>query len=279
MLDLFEMANANGDAIQAAFESLLAGLSPPEDDLVREFATWVEAEALISINARLFVIVELLTGGHYQNIYEWAEERSRLSGRSAEDILRERLHEHYGKRMAFDRAFKGGELFCYGTLNAGGIGSPQYSDTNPYAIVLGRPFYSSLANVAYLPGDSLTICFTAEEAFDEDMAMRCAAPHTHRHILAAKECGKEVLPADKRGWPDVLVSKTRYFEAVFIGTVSIDEVSCIRVLKSEYERMWDLAFADFGRKTDNDATRALMHDFIQLRRAVVNGTVLLEVIE
>jgi hypothetical protein len=120
MLDLFAIAKGNANAVQTAFESVVAAMPPDQAVVVREFAAWVEAEALISINVKLFVIVEFLNGGRYQNTHEWAQEQARLSGRSAEDALRERLHRFYDKRVAFDRAFKNGELFRYGALNAGG---------------------------------------------------------------------------------------------------------------------------------------------------------------
>jgi hypothetical protein len=128
----------------------------------KQFAAWVEAEALISINVKLFVIVELLNGGRYQNTFEWAQEQAVLSGRSVDDALRERLHKFYDKRVTFDRAFNNGEQFRYGALNGGGVGLPEY---DPYCVVLTRTFQRSLTDIAWLPGDSLKICFASDGSF------------------------------------------------------------------------------------------------------------------
>ena len=67
------------------------------------------------------------------------------------------------------------------------------------------------------------------------------------------------------------------FEVVFVGDVSLNTVQCVRGLKSEYDRMWDMAFASFGRKL-GDAERALVHDFVQMRRGVVDGKIQVEVV-
>jgi hypothetical protein len=62
MLDLFAVADANANAVQTAFESVVVAMPPDRASSVREFAAWVEAEARISINVRLFVIVDFLSG-------------------------------------------------------------------------------------------------------------------------------------------------------------------------------------------------------------------------
>jgi len=274
MLDLFAIARGNANRVQAAFESVVASMLPAQAALVREFAAWVEAEALISINVKLFVIVEFLNGGRYQNTYEWAQEQSRLSGRSAEDALRERLHKHYEKRVTFDRAFKDGEQFRYGALNGGGAGLPEY---DPYCVVLLRDSQISPEGIAYLPGDSLKICFAADGSFDPTVIESRTTPHTHRHLMAANERAIEVPLANKQEWPGLVASPGRYFEVVFIGDVSLETVECVRVLKTEYDRMWDMAFANFGRKL-RDAERALVHDFVQMRRGVIDGRIQVEVV-
>lgn len=274
MLDLFAIARGNANAVQAAFESVIADMPPERAALVRDFANWVEAKALISINVKLFVIVEFLNGGRYQNIYEWAQEQSRLSGRPAEDALRERLHEHYEKRTAFDRAFVNGERFRYGALNGGSAGLPEY---DPYCVVLARNSETSLVNIACLPGDSLKICFEADGSFDPTAVQSRTAPHTHRHLMAARERAGEVPLVDKHEWHGLVASPGRYFEVVFIGDVFLRTIDCVRVAKTENERMWDMAFASFGRKL-GDAGRALVDDFVQLRRGVEDGRIRVEVV-
>ena len=274
MLDLFAIAKGNANAVQTAFESAVSAMAPERAAVVREFAAWVEAEALVSINVKLFVIVEFLNGGHYQNAHEWAQEQSRLSGRSAEDALRERLHKFYDKRVAFDRALKNGQQFRYGVLNAGGAGLPEYG---PYCAVLTREFQASLSDIAMLPGDSLNICFASDGSFDPAAVLSRTAPYSHRHLMAARERASELGPTDKRDWAALVASPGRYFEVVFVGDVSLNTVKCVRVLKTEYARMWDMAFASFGRDL-GDAERALVHDFVQMRRGVVDGTIQLEVV-
>ena len=213
MLDLFAIARANADAVQAAFESVVASMRPEQAALVQEFAAWIEAETSIAINVKLFVIVEFLNGGRYQNTYEWAREQSRLSGRSAEDALRERLHKFYEKRVTFDRAFKDGEKFRYGALNGGRAWLPEYA---PYCVVLSRNSMTSLSDIAYLPGDSLKICFKADGAFNTTVIESRTAPHTHRHLMAANERATDIPLANKPDWPELVASSDRYFEVVFI---------------------------------------------------------------
>lgn len=273
MRNLFAIANGNSDSIQTAFESVIANTTPEKASILREFAAWVEAKALISINVKTFVAVELLNGGSHQNMYEWAREQARLSGRSVEDALRERLHRFYEKRVAFDRAFEDGEQFRYGALNAGTAGLPEY---DPYSIILTREYQSSLSKVAYLPGDSLKICYR-DGSLDMSLIETQATPHSHRHLLATKELEAEVHLAKKCDWGVLVASSRRYFEVIFIGHVRLNAVECVRVLKSEHDRMWNLAFASFGRKL-TDAERALVHDFVQLRRGAMEGKVKIEIL-
>lgn len=274
MLDLFAIATGNADAVLRAFDSAVASLPAGQASAVREFAAWVEAEALVSLNLRLFVLVDVLHGQPYQNIHEWAREQARLSGRSSDDALRERLGGFYDKRVTFDRGLKNGEQFRYGALNAGGVGLPEYA---PYCAVLTRAFRNSLRDVALLPGDSLKICIAPDGTLDEAVVRNRTTPHTHRHWMAATERAGEIPAAHKRGWPELVVAPGRYFEVIFLGEVSLDSFQCVRVLKTEYDRMCDLAFANFGRKL-GDAERALVHDFIQLRRGTLNGKMQVEVI-
>lgn len=274
MLDLFAIAKGNGEAVQTAFDTAVAAMSSDESRVVREFAAWVEADALVSINVKLFVIADFLNGRRYQNIYEWAQEQSRLSGRSAAEALRERLGKFCDKRMAFDRAFKNGEAFRYGALNAGGAGLPEYA---PYCAVLNREFQASLSDVALLPGDSLKICLAADGTLNVAVVQNKTAPLTHRHLMAATERAGEVGSTAKRDWTGLVASPGRYFEVILIGDVSLDALECVRVLRTEYDRMWEMAFASFGRKL-GDAERALVHDFVQMRRGVVDGRIQVEIV-
>jgi hypothetical protein len=214
MLNLFAIAAANAPAIERRFQVAIENMALEEAAVVRRFASWVEAKALISINVQLYVVRNILDGEAHQNTYEFAEEMSRLCGWPAEDILRERLQDQYEKRIAFDTAFTGGQKFQYGAMHAGGTGVTDYG---PYCMVLTRRFQESLNQIAYLPGDSLKICLRADHSVDEDAVKHSAAPHTHRHVMVAAECSTRIPSGDEGGWPQLLASKDRYFEVVFIG--------------------------------------------------------------
>jgi hypothetical protein len=274
MLDLFAIARANADAVHAAFESTVAGLPEAKAAAVREFAAWVEAEALISINDRLYIVVELLTGGRYQTVHEWAREEASLTGQAVEDILRQRLGSFYHRRVAFDGAFKDGETFHYGTLNAGGAGLPKYGS---YCLVLTRTFQSALPQVAYLPGDTLRVCFSADGQLDHTKVKALATPHSHRHEMVATRRAAGVVFTPKPDWPDLVIRPGQCFEAVFVGEVVLQGLDCVRVAKAEYDRMWALTFASCGAKP-GDAERALMHDFRRLLIAKKDNKVNLEVV-
>ena len=274
LLDLFSIAKDNAAAVQTAFESTIAALPEKQARVMDEFASWVEAEALISINVKLYVIVEILAGRCYQNTHEWAREQSRLSGRNAEELLRERLREFYERRVAFDRACISGESFRYGALNAGGAGLVEW---DPYCAVLTRDFQTSLSDIALLPGDSLRICFGSDGSLNTGVIQSRAVPYTHRHWMVAKERANELHSTRRIDWAGLVLSPRRYFEVLFTDNVSLQAVHCVRVLKTEYDRKWEMAFANFAKEL-NEADRALVNDFVQLQRAVVDGKVELEVI-
>jgi hypothetical protein len=274
MLNLFLIASANPPAIEEAFEAAVTAMSPEQANSLREFAAWVDTDARISISVKLFVIGDLLNGRAYQNKHEWAHEQVGHSGRTPDEILRENLGSYYEKRIAFDNAFNDGVRFRYGALNAGNLGLTKYGQC---CIVLTRAFEESLAEVAYLPGDSLEICLREDAGLDENAVRKLPAPRSHRHVMVAVQRATEVPPVGKREWPGLVASDSRYFEAVFIGDVSLATVEYVCMSKSENDRQWELAFANFGRKL-SDAERALAHDFVVLRRGVSEGRIQLKVI-
>ena len=274
MLDLFAIADANAPAIEERFQAVLAEMPAERAALVREFASWVRTNALISINVKLYVVGDLLNGEPLRNAYEFVDELARLSGLAAEELMRGCLKGYYERRVAFDRAFKDGERFRYGAMHAGGAGLTDYG---PYCVVLTRGFQESLAEIAYLPGDSLNICFAADGTLDGDAVRRCATPHTHRHVMAASARATEIPALDKGQWHKLVALQGRHFEAIFIGDVSLQAVECVCVLKAENDQMWELLFASFGREAE-DAERALAHDFVVLQRGVAEGRLRLEVV-
>jgi len=154
MLDLFALAQANAASIEEEFGSLISSKSTEESKRLHEFADFILKAGLISINVRLHVLVELVSGRVHQNTYELAEELSQLSGRSATEILQERLQDYFDKRKNFDSAFSNGEQFRYGALYAGGVALTAYG---PYCIVLDRGYQESLTHVCALTAPLLTL--------------------------------------------------------------------------------------------------------------------------
>lgn len=276
MLDLFSIADKNADNIYKAFNNTITDLPDNEAKQAKEFAEWVEAEALISINLRLFVIAELLGGMPYRNIHEWAQEQATLSGRTKDEILRERLKGFYEKRMTFDQAFEKGEYFRYGALNAGCLGLFAYG---AYCAVLTCNFQQSLNQSAYLPDDSLENCFSNADKFDHNILEQSAAPYSHRHWLATNKRIAEVGQTPKKDWGQLLISPAskQYVEIIFIGEITMNSLQCIRISNEEYMQMWELAFGNFSR-SQSDAERAWVQDFNQLLHANKDGKIQLKVI-
>lgn len=274
MFDFFEAARVNDPALANGFRDRLTSLRRHESSLLTEFSDWVKFNTLISINTKLYVVIELLNGRPYQNIYEWADEQARLSGRSREEIMREQLGPYYDQRLRFDSEFEEGPKLRYGALNAGGLGTITY---DPYCVVLSSVFQQSLSNFACIPGDSLKICFLANGLFDKsDLATRIASAQWH--LLVTQERATEIAVVDKHEWPNLIVSATHYFEVIFIGNITRDAILSIRVSQAEYSSKWHLAFQNLGSKR-SEAERAVLNDFVQLRRAELDGRVKVEVLQ
>ena len=273
-LDLFALATNNATGLEDTFSNITGASTPEHATLIRDFALWVENETLISINVKLYVVGDLLTGRPHLNTYESALEAAALTGQETEDLVRLHLSTYYVKRTTFDRAFVDGERFRYGALYVGGAGLPEYA---PYCLVLAKQFQDALTQAACLSGDSLKVCFRGD-TFDEDSLKQCAAPfRTHRHVLVAIERAKEVTTTPKGEWPNLIAGGGRYFEVVFIGKVSLADLAFVSTLKSEYDRMLTLLLDSFGKKLD-EAGRANAHDFRVLLRGVKEGKLRLEVV-
>jgi len=274
MINIFDAARTNAEPIRRAFDEMLLRSTEAKAELIRQFATWVESETLISINTKLYVVTDLINGGNYHNTYEWAQEQSLLSGRPLEELLNERLGPHYEGRVAFDHEFENGENFRYGALNAGGSGLTYF---DPYCLVLTREFQLSLHDSACLPGDSLKLCFLTDGSLDFFRIADRIAPVDHSHLLVATERASEITGLNTAEWPVLIISSNRYFEVIFIGEITLASVGSVRVSKSEYDAKWDLTFLNLGADR-KEAERALVHDFFQLRRAEVQGRVKVEVL-
>lgn len=274
MLDLFISAQNNVDVIEAEFKSACVAAGPGQAEVMGRFAAWVEKESTISINVSLSVVISLLNGHRHQNIYEWAAEESRLTHRTMDSILRERLKRFYERRLMFDHAFEQGERFRYAALNAGGAGLPQYK---AYCMVMSRVYESALTQTAYWDGDSLEICLLSDGTLDPGIVVHRAVPRSHRQWLVAKERVSEMRSVQETDWSKLVIASDKYFEVVFIGDVSLGSLESVRIPASEQDRMWDMAFGSFGA-VHGPAERAVLDDFIKLNQASTNGRIKLEVL-
>lgn len=78
-------------------------------------------------------------------------------------------------------------------------------------------------------------------------------------------------------WQPLVALQGPYFDVIFIGEVLPKAVERVCVLKAEYDRMWNLAFASFGKKLD-PGERAVGNDFVTLQRGVKDGRLRLEIV-
>jgi hypothetical protein len=271
MFNLMELAAANGPRIEEAFTGALQ--TAPHPDRIREFATWVDNSCHITINVRLFVVADLLAGGKYLNEFERAALDSAFFRLPEEELLRKALGTFYGRRLAFSAAFEDGRKFYYGALTAGNGGLAKY---DAYCLQLKDDFIGKAASLAYLPGDSLKVCFSAGDGFEARAAL-LVTPHSHRHIMATtKYCTR--LPPNAADWPALLTTGSDYIEAIFVADVRLGAIAKIQILKAEYDRMLKLTLAMIDRKLD-EAERHLIYFFRTIIRAQRNNVIQVEVVQ
>jgi len=92
-----------------------------------------------------------------------------------------------------------------------------------------------------------------------------AALHSSRHALATIKHADVVSLTPEVEWPGLLCSNSDYIEAIVGVDVTNDSVGEVRIMHDEKKTLWDLAFADFGRKLE-PGERALTHDFATILR-------------
>lgn len=262
-MDLFAIATTNTAALETRLNECLEKLEQSSVLAVQGFAQWVEEHARVAINVRIPVLVELLEGRPHRNIYEWAEDMARLSGKTTDELLRERLGPFYDRRLAFDDSFKLGRRFRYGALNGGGAGLDSYG---AWCVVLaGQEFQQA----ACWQGDSL-------DSDAQSIAGRAVA-YSHRHRLVAAEQSERAATSDSGLWPMLLLDGKEYFEVVFVEPVTLATIGAVRVAHGTYRTLWDLAFNAFGTK-QSEAERALVSDFVCVLKAEQQGRIHLEVL-
>jgi hypothetical protein len=245
MIDLFTVATSNGPRLSDEFQSMRTTLGPADRDCLDRFAARVESDGRIAINMRVDVLLELIAASKYLNMYEWAQERARWSPKSAEEILQERLGPYHQPRISFEAAFKDGKQFRYGSLNIGGAGATGYGD---FCAIVDDELPSVNMPVVYFRGDSLKSYVEPGATVDLVAVQRDAAPHSHRHHLAALKHGSDVAHIPEEQWPRRVCSEDEYIEAIFVGNLTSQAIERVRMLKSDHDRYFELAFVDFSKK-------------------------------
>jgi hypothetical protein len=272
-MNLFAIALANADALAQALEDLLASLPANEAMRLSRFSERIQRDGRISINMRQSVLISFLGFLEHQNIYEWADESARESSLPRDTILREKLGRFYRRRTTFDGAFEDGERFRYGALNIGGAGAPQYGE---FCVVLAHRFSSDRSEVAYLRSDSLKTYLRRGPALDEAALRRDAAPHSHRHSLAAVKHARE-LGGSEDSWPLLICSASDFVEAVFAGPLAAQDAEVVRMPQRDHDFRFHYAFEEFrGRLSKAD--KILCADFRTARRWMHERGISLEVV-
>ena len=271
-MNIFALAGDNSSSLQARFESAKAEKSLEELATIERFAERVLGTSQVSINMYPWVLAGIIVKGEYKNIYEWAEEQSSLSGRSMDEILREKLGSFCDRRLAFDGSFEHGRSFRYGALNMGGVCG--FGD-RPFCIVLRQDFPERADAVAYLRSDSLKTYVDAAGRIDEQTLAEGLASHSSRHYLTTLKHIGQIPVTHETEWHLLVCSDKDYVEAIFTGTVTTDEFDEVRVPDAEFDKLWDITFADYGRKRPiGDA--ALAAHFEMILRAEQEGVICLK---
>lgn len=280
-MNLFTIAASNGASFPERIEELRAELPEGERGALDRFTDRALRDGRVAINMRQSVLSSFLATATYQNVYDWAKARARRSTKTEDAILRERLGAFYDRRVAFDRAFEGGERFRYGALNIGGAGATSYGS---FCAVIGERAPAELFDVAYLPGDSLKTYLHAacddpgRAVVDADAIQRDAAPHVNRHHLAALKHGRGVCASPEPRWPSLLSSATDYIEALFVGDLRPSDLQCVRMARSDHDVYFAYAFEDFRAKL-GEADRVLVESFVTILEQLEARGVALEVVD
>lgn len=269
-LDLLAAAKANVNRLEDQFNTLVASCSPPELGLLQQFANDVVANGRVAINMRPWIAADFVHNNRYQNMYATVAEEAELSGRSPNELLRERLGTFFETRTTFDSSFDRGARFQYGALNIGGAGATRYGI---FCVVLNRDFSEDCELVVYLKTDSLSGYMAAGGTLEEAALGRDIAPDTHRQQLAALKHAHE-LELHDGNWAKMLCSENEYIEVIFVVNLETGMVAEVRIAEHNYQELWDLCFNSHGRAL-SPGEKALAFDFLTMLRAARDGTITL----
>lgn len=232
-MNLFEVARDNAAAYLQRYEDLRSTTDPAAVPALERFFQAVEQDGRLAVNRRQTVLVRFLAlRGRFYNLYEWADYLAGISGRPREELLREQLKDWYDRRMVFDHHLEHGERLRYGALNLGGLGSVHFGD---YCLVFAESFAAGLAELAWLPADSLKTYLLPDGTVDEAGLRRDACPHSHRHHLAALKHGAEAAAAPEAHWPALLCSHAGFLEGLFVAQPSPGDLQAVRMKRSDFD--------------------------------------------
>lgn len=273
-MNLFAIAAGNAEALEKALDELLASSTAEEASRLSRFAERIQRAGRIAVNMEQSVLSSFLTFAVHQNIYEWADETSVVSGAPRDEILKQKLKGYYRRRTTFDQSFEDGERFRYGALNIGGAGAPKYGE---FCVVLQNRVSAERSEVAYLRADSLKTYMRRGPVLDEEALRRDAAPHERRQCLAVVKHAEEVKTHPEDRWPSVLCSESEFVEAIFTGPLVANDVEVIRMPKQVHDFRYHYAFEEFRRKLGK-ADRVLCKNFRNVRKLIHQQGISLEVV-
>ena len=273
--NLFDIARANAPRLEHRVEKIRSDLQPKDAQILSDFMDWFVGKARISINMPPAILAIFSRTGIYQNIHAWAEEKAKISDRQRDQCLQEKLGNNYDRRMAFDGTFKDGYRFVYAAVNTGGIGTSKFGI---FCAVLTDDLPSQTDEIAYIVDDSLSCCFAESGNLCLELLSDNISPHTHRHYLAALKHAQEVVLSQEDSWQSLIVSDACYIETILGKAPVFSSITEVRLRRENYDELWELAFANFGRKL-SDADKALVLDFSHIIALSKQGSFILEVLQ
>jgi hypothetical protein len=274
MLNLFDIAESNSPRWEKAFRELA-----DQQAKVAQFAEWVRQAGRISMNRSWSTLTRLTQGDTLKNHYEIAQEMANRNGGDPEDFLKASLKGFYQRRVAFDRAFENGELFRYGALNGGCVGTEKFG---PVCLIFSIATQESLANFAcLLPGDSLFLCTDAAEKLNEERVRNLVGPFRQRAEYACVHRTTAISRAEKSSWKRVLLNagdeQNGCIEVIFLGSINLKSLDAVRLSKTSYEAAWNAVFSAHAPDAAI-SKKATVTDFTSLLKAVANKELRLEII-
>lgn len=271
-MNFFQVCIENAERLQERYESQRAGSSVQERDQIDRFSDAIRQQGHIAINRRPRPLQDILASKRYLNVYEWAKQESRKTGKPADDLIRERLKGYYTKRVTFDRSFEGGEEFKYAALNIGGAGSNHYGE---YCVVLDNAKICKRYRIGYVQGDSLNNYMISEVEVDEAKLRSECAPDSHKNCLAALKHKDDIITQDAARWTHCLCNNRDYIEVIIQGRILTRHFLSVRITESDYAKLTGMVF-DYYRNALSEADRDKVASFLRVNASLQDAGIPLE---